>query len=807
MQFYSHTIPNLFVCHASTYFCKVTDSREAGGDGGEDRGGREKGAGRDRGAEAEGEDGGGSGGEPTVGDRGGGGGRQAETEAGNSQAPAGRGQTGTCSEDTRETDPGRERSDQHAEELGSCPHQPNSCFIQTQSLTKKTLKFQDSWFRKHTWLHYSKALKGVLCFYCAKYFAIQKSSLASKADGAFITTGFSNWKKALEKFHQHENSDCHAAAMTTYLHSKQPITTQLSTQLQKQQHEARNSLLKIVGGIMYLARQGNAFRGHDSKEGNLHQLMIYKAEDDAEFNSWLQRGNNFTSPKILNEIIKIIGNKIVYDIVKEILSLPLIQYSLIIDGTQDAAGVEQESFCLRFIDKNLQPREEFIGLYQVTSTTGENIASAAKDVLLRLNLPLSQLRGQAYDGAANMSGRMQGVQAHLKKEQPLAVYVHCGPHCINLITQAACASSTIIRDAIHLVHELGVLFHQSMKFRAIFATIAKSDHTAPYTSLKPLCPTRWTVRTPAIRSVLNQYHSVLAATEEMAQSSMMDVAAKASGLHEKFLRGNTLLGLLLAEDVMSMLEELNISLQQRRQTTSGMLAAVEHVKRGIQEKRSEGHFGQLHMRASQVVTSVSLQPIKMPHVRMPPKRFTGPAMQHQHHTAQDYYRVQYFGTLDTVVTQCSERFSQEGLQRLQKLENIVITGKMDTLINEYPELDAMSLDIQLKMFKANYPSTSLSEVAEILKGMTPEVRHLFREVEALLRLVMVVPASAEAERSFSALRRLKTWLRTSMTQTRLNNLAVCHVHQDKLDALDRRQICQRFVEMNGERLRTFGAFI
>ncbi|XP_063741277.1 zinc finger MYM-type protein 1-like [Eleginops maclovinus] len=536
--------------------------------------------------------------------------------------------------------------------------------------------------------------------------------------------------------------------------------------------------------------------------------MIYKAEDDAEFNSWLQRGNNFTSPKILNEIIKIIGNKIVYDIVKEILSLPLIQYSLIIDGTQDAAGVEQESFCLRFIDKNLQPREEFIGLYQVTSTTGENIASAAKDVLLRLNLPLSQLRGQAYDGAANMSGRMQGVQAHLKKEQPLAVYVHCGPHCINLITQAACASSTIIRDAIHLVHELGVLFHQSMKFRAIFATIAKSDHTAPYTSLKPLCPTRWTVRTPAIRSVLNQYHSVLAATEEMAQSSMMDVAAKASGLHEKFLRGNTLLGLLLAEDVMSMLEELNISLQQRRQTTSGMLAAVEHVKRGIQEKRSEGHFGQLYMRASQVVTSVSLQPIKMPHVRMPPKRFTGPAMQHQHHTAQDYYRVQYFGTLDTVVTQCSERFSQEGLQRLQKLENIVITGKMDTLINEYPELDAMSLDIQLKMFKANYPSTSLSEVAEILKGMTPEVRHLFREVEALLRLVMVVPASsAEAERSFSALRRLKTWLRTSMTQTRLNNLAVCHVHQDKLDALDRRQICQRFVEMNGERLRTFGAFI
>ncbi len=48
-------------------------------------GGRGKQAGRGRRAEAEGEDGGVSGGEPTVGDRGGDGGRQAETEAGNSQ--------------------------------------------------------------------------------------------------------------------------------------------------------------------------------------------------------------------------------------------------------------------------------------------------------------------------------------------------------------------------------------------------------------------------------------------------------------------------------------------------------------------------------------------------------------------------------------------------------------------------------------------------------------------------------------------------------------------------------------------------
>ena len=34
-----------------------------------------------------------------------------------------------------------------------------------------------------------------------------------------------------------------------------------------------------------------------------------------------------------------------------------------------------------------------------------------KDCLTRFSLPLSQCRGQAYDGAANMSGHISGVAA------------------------------------------------------------------------------------------------------------------------------------------------------------------------------------------------------------------------------------------------------------------------------------------------------------------------------------------------------------------------------------------------------------
>lgn len=101
------------------------------------------------------------------------------------------------------------------------------------------------------------------------------------------------------------------------------------------------------------------------------------------------------------------------------------------DGTQDVSGGEQEAICLRYVDHDLVLHEEFVGMYEVLVTTGENLAKVIMDVLLRLNLSISGLRGQAYDGAANMAGIYSGAQAFIKQHQPLAPYVHCGAHCVN----------------------------------------------------------------------------------------------------------------------------------------------------------------------------------------------------------------------------------------------------------------------------------------------------------------------------------------------------------------------------------------
>ncbi|XP_039641383.1 uncharacterized protein LOC120548945 [Perca fluviatilis] len=251
----------------------------------------------------------------------------------------------------------------------------------------------------------------------------------------------------------------------------------------------------------------------------------------------------------------------------------------------------------------------------------------------------------------------------------------------------------------------------------------------------------------------------------MVNCSVRETASRANGLHEVFLKGNTVLGLKMAADVMSALETLNTSLQSKRQTISGMMLAVEHVKRHLENRRTEEHFEGLYVQAQDIASSLDLVPIKMPHIRCPPKRLSGPAEPHIHPSAESFYRSHYFNMLDTAARQLTQRFDEPGIHTLGRLEKVLISGEMDDIIKSYPELDQVALKVQLSMLKSTYQYSNCGDVVDLLKTMVPEVRSLFKQVETLLRLLLVVPASSsQAERSFSALRRLKTWLRTNMTQ-------------------------------------------
>ena len=78
---------------------------------------------------------------------------------------------------------------------------------------------------------------------------------------------------------------------------------------------------------------------------------------------------------------------------------------------------------------------------------------------------------------------------------------------------------------------------------------------------------------------------------------------------------------------------------------------------------------------------------------------------------------------------------------------------------------------------------------------------MFSEVIILLKILMAAPATnAVSERSASQLRRVKTWLRTTMSQERLNYLMLLSTHKEKTDELDLIKVAHDFCEGNRDRL-------
>ena len=62
----------------------------------------------------------------------------------------------------------------------------------------------------------------------------------------------------------------------------------------------------------------------------------------------------------------------------------------------------------------------------------------------------------------------------------------------------------------------------------------------------------------------------------------------------------------------------------------------------------------------------------------------------------------------------------------------------------------------------------------------------YPSVRSAIQTIMALPSTtAEAERSFSCMKRVKTWLRLTMTSDRLSDLCVLHCHSERINDIEK----------------------
>ncbi|XP_077868257.1 zinc finger MYM-type protein 1-like [Saccoglossus kowalevskii] len=520
--------------------------------------------------------------------------------------------------------------------------------------------------------------------------------MAKCKEDTFVKVGFKNWKKAVEKFQNHERSYAHKLSVASLIawNKSDGVDVQLNKQMRADQVLAQKALLKILTSLWYLAQQRLAIRGKDATGGNFRALLNLRAEDDDNLKSWLKQKISHTSPEQQNEMLQLMSHKVLRELCTEINKSSATNkstFGIIIDGTQDCTGQEQEAICIRYVDVNLNVREEFIGLYRMSSTTGLSLCKMLKDVLIRFQLPIENLRAQTYDGASNMSGIYHSCQAEIKKVQPLASYTHCGAHVSHLVVSKAVPSSPFIRDALDCLQELGKLYKGSGRFKNLYLHPDNDDDDNV--------------------DGCHNYEDVIKALRTASSEFGTNVASRATGLLKFLKSAKCILGLVAALPIIKCLENFNKALQGNTINISGMLEAAERVKNELQRLRSEETFREVFKDTEEKIEKWKLDPLVIRKHRIPSRYDTGGGESDL--SIEGLYRSEYYKVLDSASVNMINYFTSTDIEEQQRLASMLLEGEYhQDLVNKYPELSD-SLRLNISFFYSQYQASSVEEYRTI----------------------------------------------------------------------------------------------
>ena len=125
------------------------------------------------------------------------------------------------------------------------------------------------------------------------------------------------------------------------------------------------------------------------------------------------------------------------------------------------------------------------------------------------------------------------------------------------------------------------------------------------------------------------------------------------------------------------------------------------------------------------------------------------------------------------------------------------------------DLDKFKLETQLTTSShiIDQKQVAIKDAVKIISSLNASQRMLVSEVLKLVKLILLVPATnAVSERSCSTLRRVKTYLRSSMTPERLNFCLVLATYKEQVDKLNLVEVSNQFCFNNEQHFSIFGKF-
>ncbi|XP_058783208.1 uncharacterized protein LOC131657874 [Vicia villosa] len=665
-------------------------------------------------------------------------------------------------------------------------------------------RFQHAWFSLFpSWLEYSPSEDAAYCLPC---YLFSKRPSGRPGSDVFISIGFRGWKKARNgkncAFLKHIVKDpCspHNNAMKACqdllnqdAHIRNIVQAQSSIYIMKNRLRLKTS----IDTVRWLTFQACAFRGHDESTTSLNQ------------------GNcKYTSHLIQKEILHILSSRVKKYIREEIGDS---KFCIIVDEARDESKQEQMSLVLRFVDKDGFIQERFFGLARVNDTTSSTLKQKVCDILSLHNLDVSNIRGQGYDGASNMRGEWNGLQALFMKDCPYSYYVHCFAHRLQLALVTASREVKPIHQFFEkLTLSVNVVCSSKKRHDELQASqldeiehlleigeIVTGKGENQIGTLKRAGDTRWGSHFSSISSLINMYEVTCSVSRKFAKEGLSYASRGDADSAYNYLKSFDFIFILHLIEIMGTTNVLCQALQQQSQDVVNAMHLVCSTKTLIQELR-EIRWNELFATVKSFCEKHDIEIHDLNDVRST-TRFGRSRLEENQVTIEHYFRVEiFFTTIDKQLQELNNRFSEQAIDLLTLSCALAPTDNYKafnldticTLVEKYYPMDfneqeKTNLKFQLRHFIIDARQASslnnLSTIQELCSSLVAiEKKEIYYLIDRLLRLIMTLPVSTTTtERSFSTMKIIKTRLRNKMEADFLGDSMTVNIEREIAASID-----------------------
>ena len=250
--------------------------------------------------------------------------------------------------------------------------------------------------------------------------------------------------------------------------------------------------------------------------------------------------------------------------------------------------------------------------------------------------------------------------------------------------------------------ELVKLIKFSQKRTTLFQTM-KSQMSPNSCNLRPLCPTRWTVRNGAITAVLNNYSTLQSTLEEIHDTGRDEYAMKAGGFSRQLQMFTTFFGPRLCQSIFAPTEQLSCVLQGKDTTVQEAREAAITTEMYLRRQRTEASFDHFYDEVVTDSATLTDEPV-LPRRHKLPKRINDGSSSHQFASPKDMFRQIYFEAFDVVSQEISNRFRQNDLEVVAEMEQLLLesaNGQQYPISDKIKSLYSSDLNIDRLILHLN----------------------------------------------------------------------------------------------------------